>query len=414
MKFRKAMGILAICGSCVMGMESAADALTISTEQPDGTVKYHYVLGDGRVRETVEPGSESEEETRSASEAAQMPERSVSGQTQISGENVPSEAASGESVSSKAASDQSTPSEPASDSGVSSEMAQRTERAQREQMRESLAYLEKYGVSYDTDAEKIFYKGKEVRCITDVQELLDCGVCIYGSDESQESGRTDIYTIRNAYGELTGVREATEEEYAAKTEEIRQMKTAVVLGPEETCAAVEDDLIVEAVTEGSFVCGVDVPGAVAEVTVEADRPADVSEAQSEDTAEATVGTDWSADACEVQLENAAEVTMESGWSESDRESLYLEQERERIREYECFGIVQSNSGGWLWNGRKVYMLLDDDGSISMNNSDDTRADRIYLYVERDEEGAITGVSAVDGREILQKKAELDAETDRKN
>lgn len=206
MKFRKAMGILAICGSCVMGMGSAADALTISTEQPDGTVKYHYVLGDGRVRETVEPGSETEQETRGTSEAAQMPERSVSGQTQISGENVPSEAASGESVSSKAASDQSTPSESASDSDVSSEMAQRMDRAQREQMKESLAYLEKYGVSYDTDAEKIFYKGKEVRCITDVQELLGNGICIYGSDENGETGRTDLYTIRNAYGELTGVR----------------------------------------------------------------------------------------------------------------------------------------------------------------------------------------------------------------
>lgn len=410
MKFRKAMGILAICGSCVMGMGSAADALTISTEQPDGTVKYHYVLGDGRVRETVEPGSETEQETRGTSEAAQMPERSVSGQTQISGENVPSEAASGESVSSKAASDQSTPSESASDSDVSSEMAQRMDRAQREQMKESLAYLEKYGVSYDTDAEKIFYKGKEVRCITDVQELLGNGICIYGSDENGETGRTDLYTIRNAYGELTGVREATEEEYAAKTEEIRQMKTAVVLGPEETCAAVEDDLIVEAVTEGSFVCGVDVPGAEAEGNFV--YSVDIPGAVTEDNFVYSVNIPG--DACEVQLENAAEVTMESGWSESDRESLYLEQERERIREYERFGIVQSNSGGWLWNGRKVYMLLDDDGSISMNNSDDTRADRIYLYVERDEEGAITGVSAVDGREILQKKAELDAETDRKN
>lgn len=410
MKFRKAMGILAICGSCVMGMGSAADALTISTEQPDGTVKYHYVLGDSRVRETVEPGSESEEETRSTSEAAQMPERSVSGQTQISGESVPAGAASGESVSSKAASDQSTPSESASDSDVSSEMAQRTDRAQREQMKESLAYLEKYGVSYDTDAEKIFYKGKEVRCITDVQELLGNGICIYGSDENEETGRTDLYTIRNAYGELTGVREATEEEYTAKTEEIRQMKTAVVLGPEETCAAVEDDLIVEAVTEGSFVCGVDVPGAVAEDNFVCS--VDIPGAMTEDNFVYSVNIPG--DACEVQLENAAEVTMESGWSESDRESLYLEQERERIRAYERFGIVQSNSGGWLWNGRKVYMLLDDDGSISMNNSDDTRTDRIYLYVERDEEGAITGVSAVDGREILQKKAELDAETDRKN
>lgn len=188
------------------------------------------------------------------------------------------------------------------------------------------------------------------------------------------------------------------------------MKTAVVLGPEETCAAVEDDLIVEAVTEGSFVCGVDVPGAEAEGNFV--YSVDIPGAVTEDNFVYSVNIPG--DACEVQLENAAEVTMESGWSESDRESLYLEQERERIREYERFGIVQSNSGGWLWNGRKVYMLLDDDGSISMNNSDDTRADRIYLYVERDEEGAITGVSAVDGREILQKKAELDAETDRKN
>ena len=85
------------------------------------------------------------------------------------------------------------------------------------------------------------------------------------------------------------------------------------------------------------------------------------------------------------------------------------EEAKRCREYEKAGITQDDDGSWMWEGKKVRILLDDDGSISMSNVDQTKENGAYLYVERDENGEITEVNAVDAKQILEELARRDVQ-----
>ena len=87
------------------------------------------------------------------------------------------------------------------------------------------------------------------------------------------------------------------------------------------------------------------------------------------------------------------------------------EEAKRIKEYGEAGITQDDDGSWMWEGRKVRILLDDDGSIYMSNADQKKENGVYLYVERNESGEIKKVNAVDAKEILEELALCDAQKD---
>ena len=87
------------------------------------------------------------------------------------------------------------------------------------------------------------------------------------------------------------------------------------------------------------------------------------------------------------------------------------EEAKRIKEYGKAGITQDDDGRWMWEGQKVRILLDDDGSIYMSNADQKKENGVYLYVERNESGEIKKVNAVDAKEILEELALCDAQKD---
>ena len=87
------------------------------------------------------------------------------------------------------------------------------------------------------------------------------------------------------------------------------------------------------------------------------------------------------------------------------------EEAKRIKEYGEAGITQDDDGSWMWEGQKVRILLDDDGSIYMSNADQEKENGVYLYVERNESGEIKNVNAVDAKEILEELALCDAQKD---
>lgn len=87
------------------------------------------------------------------------------------------------------------------------------------------------------------------------------------------------------------------------------------------------------------------------------------------------------------------------------------EEAKRIKEYGEVGITQDDDGSWMWEGQKVRILLDDDGSIYMSNADQEKENGVYLYVERNESGEIKNVNAVDAKEILEELALCDAQKD---
>ena len=87
------------------------------------------------------------------------------------------------------------------------------------------------------------------------------------------------------------------------------------------------------------------------------------------------------------------------------------EEAKRIKEYGKAGITQDDDGSWMWEGQKVRILLDDDGSIYMSNADQKKENGVYLYVERNESGEIKKVNAVDAKEILEELALCDAQKD---
>ena len=130
--------------------------------------------------------------------------------------------------------------------------------------------------------------------------------------------------------------------------------------------------------------------------------ASVGETTEEDTTVMTQGGENESGAVYFQsVENSA-----------DAYGTYsTKEEAKRIKEYGEAGITQDDDGSWMWEGQKVRILLDDDGSIYMSNADQKKENGVYLYVERNESGEIKRVNAVDAKEILEELALCDAQKD---
>lgn len=102
-------------------------------------------------------------------------------------------------------------SEDSSSSNLTEEEKEKLSDWHKEEMRNELAYLECYGVTYDADSDTLYYQGKTVRWLID-RQLEDT----YKSIQMPE-GEIDVYTVREDDYRLTGVRIATQEEYDQRT-----------------------------------------------------------------------------------------------------------------------------------------------------------------------------------------------------
>lgn len=238
------------------------------------------------------------------------------------------------------------------------------EKYHRVQMQEAVAYLEKFGISYDGDSDAIYYQGRKVRWLVDEQMEKGTSKAIH-----MPEGEIDLYTVRGEDYQLTGVRVAAQEEYDQKTQQ---------------------DLLAEQDLEISYVL----------------QGADAQAAQDYSITFSTDGkAEWVSGDDGAMIEQDCEAT----YAEEAVDSYDQEAEREhqrKVEEYEKFGLTAEDSaGGWLWNGKTVYCLMDEDGSFTQNGSADKK---IYILVTRKEDGSIDEVKEVTLEDILKEKIRSDA------
>lgn len=250
---------------------------------------------------------------------------------------------------------------------LSEEERKKLEDWHREQMREQVAYLESYGVTYDADTDRILYQGKTVRWLIDRQ--IDNTYMALQMPE----GEIDLYTERSEDFRLTGVRIASQEEYDERTEEERKP-----VRPEQAAEVIKDSLAEDAWS-----------GSKAEETTVAEDVLEeaISPGQSEN------------EPVDFAYEATAEATaaMESGTlTEEERE----EQER-RMREYEQAGILyDEKTGCFLWNHKPIHYLIDENGGISTNGSEEAIKNKIYVIVKRNDDGTIKEAKQVTVEEAV--------------
>ncbi|MDE7310380.1 MAG: hypothetical protein K2N87_01980 [Eubacterium sp.] len=113
---------------------------------------------------------------------------------------------------------------------------------------------EPFGLTYDAAKDELRYHGKLVRCFEDYYPLDDTGETSAGTDFFQENGVTDVYAVRDlkhitknadgSYdpsGKLTGLREATKEEFAARDiEPLKNPPSAAATAISEDPVSAED------------------------------------------------------------------------------------------------------------------------------------------------------------------------------
>lgn len=245
--------------------------------------------------------------------------------------------------------------------GLSEEEKKKLENWHKEEMREQIAYLEVYGVTYDGEADKIMYRGKTVRWLIDRQIDNTCMAI------QMPEGEIDLYTVRSEDFKLTGVRIATKEEYEEHTEKGTQSGEL---------HAVDGD-------RGPYR-----DSSCEETAVAQDAEEDV-QVQSE--------YGFTENICE-------ETDVETG-SETKEER----EERERkVREYENAGIgYDKKSGCWLWQNQPIYFLADENGSIYQNGSDEALRNRIYVIVKRNSDGSIKETKQAAMEEVVEEKMLMD-------
>lgn len=255
-------------------------------------------------------------------------------------------------------------SEDSSSSNLTEEEKEKLSDWHKEEMRNELAHLECYGVTYDADSDTLYYQGKTVRWLID-RQLEDT----YKSIQMPE-GEIDVYTVREDDYRLTGVRIATQEEYDQRTKEMEALEAA---------AGRESSYVQEAVDT-------------------------VTEANDGSATETVVVTEDVVSNCEEQkdtVENAVE-TAEGTCVVGDNLNSEI-----KIQEYKQNGIdLDSATGSWMWHGKEVHLLMDEDGSYYQNGSKEAKDNKIYLIVKREDDGRIKTVRQITMEEVMARIAHL--------
>lgn len=249
-------------------------------------------------------------------------------------------------------------SEDSSSSNLTEEEKEKLSDWHKEEMRNELAHLECYGVAYDADSDTLYYQGKTVRWLID-RQIGDT----YKSIQMPE-GEIDVYTVREDDYRLTGVRIATQEEYDQRTKEMEALEAA---------AGRESSYVQEAVDT-------------------------VTEANDGSATETVVVTEDVVSNCEEQkdtVENAVE-TAEGTCAVGDDHDSEI-----KIQEYKQNGIDQNPTTGiWMWHGKEVHLLMDEDGSYYQNGSKEAKDNKIYLIVKREDDGRIKTVKQITMEEVI--------------
>lgn len=235
------------------------------------------------------------------------------------------------------------------------------------EMQDQIAYLEKYGVTYDADEDVLYYEGKTVRWLID-EQIDDTYKAI-----QMPEGEIDVYTIRGKDYKLTGVRVATQEEYEERTREDEAAK-----------------LEMEAAEDGSVIH-----------TFTYDTGAEYMEGEysSQETVVITEdvvsGTDVAEQACE-------DYAVEGYYEESEK----------KIKEYKENGIdYDSKNGCWMWQGKMVYYLMDENGSICQNGAKEAKENKIYILVKRNMDGSVKEVKQITAEEVMKERILRDEKND---
>lgn len=120
----------------------------------------------------------------------------------------------------------------------------------------------------------------------------------------------------------------------------------------------------------------------------------------EDTARA-VEVDEDSGRLSYDYEGEKTYTIAQEAVESDTvESFVSVHDLDQEKEYEENGISTDKSGSWLWKGKQVYLLLDEDGGIYQNGSREAEENKIYLIVKRKEDGTIREVVQVSVEDVM--------------
>lgn len=275
--------------------------------------------------------------------------------------------------------------EKVSNDGASS---QQMEQFERQQMKESLAFLEKFGVTYNLEENAVYYQGEKVRWLIDEQLLGS-----YTTTYHTEGGKIDLFTIRDKDGAVTGVRKATQEEFAQRDDIDEYEISRSYIEASEKDISEKDVKYMEM------------------ITTEDDTPeiADNEGKENEGILKQDTFVITEDDEIMIMEDGVIEVTYAETGSEMTKE----EQQREltKMAEYAKIGIGKDESGCWTWEGKAVYCVMDEDGSFSTFGYEEAKKNRIYLYVSRDEQGNAIKAEAISGKELLEQKAMQDAKRD---
>lgn len=258
------------------------------------------------------------------------------------------------------------------------------ENFRKQEIKDNLAFLKEYGVTYDVEKDAIYYGKDKVRWLIDGKPLGNCTDSYY-----TQGGTIDVYTVRDKDGAITGVRKATEEEFNQRDE---QKLTGVITG---TFKTAEEDYAENAEDFTGLVIG------------------NASETVVESSIDSEASGDQKSSANQESSANQGSSAAQESSADTESESLaeYRIKIKNREEEYAKVGIGQDEDGCWTWKGKKVYLLLDDDGGMAVFGNERAKKDRIYLYISRDEDGNIVKVEAVSAAELLEKKALQDTEGD---
>ncbi len=239
---------------------------------------------------------------------------------------------------------------------------------QKAQLREEIAPLKEYGVAFDEEQECLLYQGQKIRLLID-EQIEDT----YSSIQMPD-GEIDLYTVRSEDYSLAGVRIASQEEYDRHTESLQESTSmfSAAFGEEAGDAAYtwENPWHLET-------------GVVFEDTVtiaeNEDRTAEDMGIQAED--------DTAAAASDVPEDTVSSIAQEAIASGSAYDTP-SEEEKKRIAEYEAVGIERNSHGGWLYQGKEIDWMVDENGGIYMTNENKDRKDRLYVVVRRNEDGSV--------------------------
>ena len=261
------------------------------------------------------------------------------------------------------------------ETGQSGTKSSETEREQKDlenwqkaQLREEIAPLKEYGVTFDEEQECLLYQGQKIRLLID-EQIEDTYSTIQMPD-----GEIDLYTVRSEDYSLAGVRIASQEEYDRHTKSLQESSCmfSAAFGEDEGEAAYtwENPWSLET-------------GVVFEDTVT------IAENESRTTADVgiRVEDDAAAAASDVSEDTVSSISQETTASGSAYDAP-SEEEKKRISEYAAVGIERNSHGGWLYQGKEIDWLVDENGGIYMTNENKDKKDRLYVVVKRNEDGSV--------------------------